>query len=143
MSIIKTQCCKLTLSLLQESDPNMRINVQMLNQQETEYLNNKYTLESIFECILCCGKQGTRDCITGHQDDNTADCNTNRGNLIAFIKFRAKILDQLWMKKLVSGNTQNFQNSRRRRNTSWNCSKTIAQSKPSCQYSVSFLQAIF
>ena len=34
---------------LQESDPNMRIDVQILNQQETEY---KYALESIIDCIL-------------------------------------------------------------------------------------------
>ena len=73
---------------LQELDPNVRIDVQILNQQETEYENNKYALESIVECILYCGKQGIA--LRGHRDDATADCSTNRGNFIALLEFRAK-----------------------------------------------------
>ena len=54
----KTAMLRADSFALQESDPNMRIDVQILNQQETKYENNKYALESIVECILYCGKQG-------------------------------------------------------------------------------------
>lgn len=68
---------------LQESDPNMKIDVQILNQQVTEFENNKYALESIVECILYCGEQGIA--LRGHRDDATADCSINRGNFIALL----------------------------------------------------------
>ena len=36
---------------LQESDPNMRIDVQILKQQETQYENNKYASSNVY-CIM-------------------------------------------------------------------------------------------
>ena len=86
----KTAMLRADSFALQESDPNMRIGVQILNQQETEY---KYALESIVECILYCGKQGIA--LRGHRDDATADCSTNRGNFIALLEFRAKTDERL------------------------------------------------
>ena len=89
----KTAMLRADSFALQELDPNMRIDVQILNQQETEYENNKYALESIVECILYCGKQGIA--LLGHRDDATADCSTNRGNFIALLEFRSKTDERL------------------------------------------------
>ena len=87
---------------LQESDSNMRIDVQMLNQQETESENNKHALESIVESILYCVKQGIA--LRGHRDDTTADCSTNHGNFIALLELELKpmnFFDRLWINALV------------------------------------------
>ena len=59
----KTAMLRADSFALQESDPNMRIDVQILNQQESEYENDKYALESIVECMYTVLWK-TRNCIT-------------------------------------------------------------------------------
>ena len=54
------------------------IDVQMLQQQESEFSFNKAALESIADCLVYCGKQGIA--LRGHRDDSTANESTNKGN---------------------------------------------------------------
>ena len=48
----------------------------MLDVESQEVVKlNKLALKSIFECIICCGKQGIS--FKGHRDDATADTSNN------------------------------------------------------------------
>ena len=57
----------LRISSFKENERNAasRIDVQMLQQQESEFSFNKAALESIVDCLVYCGKQGIA--LRGHQ----------------------------------------------------------------------------
>ena len=61
------------------------IDVQMLQQQESEFSFNKAALESIADCLVYYGKQGIA--LKGHRDDSTANESTNKGNFKAIFFF--------------------------------------------------------
>ena len=60
----------LRISSFKENECNAasRIDVQMLQQQESEFSFNKEALESIVDCLVYCGKQGIA--LRGHRDDS-------------------------------------------------------------------------
>ena len=57
----------------------------MLQQQESEFSFNKAALESIVNCLVCCGKQGIA--LRRHRDDSTANESANKGNFKALLFF--------------------------------------------------------
>ena len=79
----------LRMSSFKENERNAasRIDVQMLQQQESEFSFNKAALESIADCLVYCGKQGIA--LRGHQDDSTANESTNKGNFKALLQIYA------------------------------------------------------
>ena len=81
----------LRISSFKEHERNAasRIDVQMLQRQESEFSFNKAALESIADCLVYCGKQGIA--LRGHLDDSTANESTctNKGNFKALLQMYA------------------------------------------------------
>ena len=79
----------LRISSFKENERNAAsgIDVQMLQQQESEFSFNKAAVESIVDCLVYCGKQGIA--LRGHRDESTANESTNKGNFKALLQMYA------------------------------------------------------
>ena len=78
--------CVKSYSFFKENECNSasRVDVQMLQQQENEFIFNKAALESIVDCLAYCGKK--RIALRGHRDDSTANETVNQGNFKALLQ---------------------------------------------------------
>ena len=82
MSVLRASCFKEN-----ECNSASSVDVQMLKQQENEFIFNKAALESIVDCLVYCGKQGIA--LRGHRDDSTANETVNHGNFKALLQMYA------------------------------------------------------